>query len=171
MKVPILAAALAAGLFAVNAFVGPGSMTSPAGNVAYAASAPDLTSVPSTTVVKGKKVKLKVMAGGLHYYDIIVGSGAVAKTGQTATVKYYGTLLDGTVFDATQRDGGTPFSFPIGAGQVIKGWDEGVAGMKVGGKRRLVIPGDLAYGPNPPQGAPIPPNATLVFDVVLVGVQ
>jgi FKBP-type peptidyl-prolyl cis-trans isomerase len=131
----------------------------------------DLTSVPNTTVVNGKTVKLVKMADGLRYYDIKVGKGPQPKVGQTVSVTYYGTLLDGTVFDASQNHGGAPIDFPIGVHQVIAGWDEGVPPMHVGGKRRLVIPGNLAYGPNPPPGAPIPPNATLVFDIVLVGVK
>jgi FKBP-type peptidyl-prolyl cis-trans isomerase len=106
---------------------------------------------------------------GLQYQDVAVGNGAEAKQGQTAVVHYTGWLTDGTKFDSS-RDRGEPFSFPIGAGQVIPGWDEGVAGMKVGGRRKLVIPANLGYGE---VGAPpvIPPGATLVFDVELVDVQ
>jgi peptidylprolyl isomerase len=85
-------------------------------------------------------------------------------------VQYYGTLVDGTKFDASQDHGGAPIDFPIGVGQVIKGWDEGVPPMKIGGKRRLIIPGNLAYGANSPTPT-IPPNATLIFDIVLVGVK
>jgi peptidylprolyl isomerase len=103
---------------------------------------------------------------GLQYQEVAPGSGAAAKPGQIAVVHYTGWLTDGTKFDSS-RDRGEPFSFPIGVGQVIPGWDEGVAGMKAGGRRRLVIPSDLAYGP---EGSPpvIPPDATLVFDVELV---
>jgi FKBP-type peptidyl-prolyl cis-trans isomerase len=106
---------------------------------------------------------------GLQYQDVTVGNGAEAKQGQTAVVHYTGWLTDGTKFDSS-RDRGEPFSFPIGEGQVIKGWDEGVAGMKVGGRRKLLIPADLGYGE---MGAPpvIPPGATLVFDVELLEVQ
>ncbi len=110
------------------------------------------------------------MPGGLKYYDMVVGTGPSPKAGQTASMRYTGTLLDGTKFDSSYDRGQAPFDFPLGAGQVIKGWDEGVATMKVGGKRRLVIPSTLAYGANPPTPA-IPPNATLVFDVELVGVK
>jgi FKBP-type peptidyl-prolyl cis-trans isomerase len=106
---------------------------------------------------------------GLQYQDVTVGNGAEAKQGQTAVVHYTGWLTDGTKFDSS-RDRGEPFSFPIGDGQVIRGWDEGVAGMKVGGRRKLVIPANLGYGE---MGAPpvIPPSATLVFDVELLDVQ
>ncbi len=135
-----------------------------------AASSIDNTVVPMTTLINGKAVPLKFMAGGLKYYDITVGTGATPKAGQTASMRYTGTLLDGTKFDSSYDRGQAPFDFVLGQGQVIKGWDEGVATMKVGGKRRLVIPGSLAYGPNPPTPT-IPPNATLVFDVELVGVK
>ena len=109
------------------------------------------------------------MPSGLRYQDVAVGTGAEARAGQTAVVHYTGWLPDGKKFDSS-RDRGEPFSFPLGAGQVIAGWDQGVAGMKVGGRRKLVIPSELGYGAS---GAPpdIPPNATLVFDVELLGVQ
>jgi FKBP-type peptidyl-prolyl cis-trans isomerase len=102
--------------------------------------------------------------------DEVIGTGAEAKTGDTVTVNYVGMLPDGTVFDASANHGTTGFSFPLGAGQVIKGWDQGVVGMKVGGKRRLIIPANLAYGNQSP-GAGIPANATLVFDIELLGVK
>lgn len=146
--------------------------TAPTGTQAQttAASGIDNTVVPMTTLINGKAVPLKFMEGGLKYYDQTVGTGATPKVGQTASMRYTGTLLDGTKFDSSYDRGQAPFDFVLGQGQVIKGWDEGVATMKVGGKRRLVIPGSLAYGANPPTSA-IPPNATLVFDVELVGVK
>jgi len=101
--------------------------------------------------------------------DIVVGTGPEATPGSTVSVNYVGALPDGTVFDASANHGGA-FTFPLGAGQVIKGWDQGVAGMKVGGKRHLVIPPGLAYG-DQAVGGVIPANATLVFEVELVGVQ
>lgn len=106
----------------------------------------------------------------LQKIDLTEGTGKEAKSGDTVSVHYKGTLTDGTQFDASY-DRGQPFTFNLGAGQVIQGWDEGVVGMKEGGKRKLIIPGDLAYGPNPPPGAPIPPNATLVFEVELLDVN
>lgn len=105
---------------------------------------------------------------GLEYIDEKVGDGAVATAGKTVSVHYTGYLTDGKVFDSS-RTRGQPFSFPLGAGRVIKGWDEGVVGMKVGGKRRLIIPAALGYGAQG-AGGTIPPNAQLIFDVELLNV-
>lgn len=106
---------------------------------------------------------------GLQYRDDAVGDGPEAKAGQTVSVHYTGTLQDGTKFDSS-RDRGQPFQFPLGGGRVIQGWDEGVAGMKVGGRRTLVIPPNLGYGSRA-MGSAIPANSTLVFDVELLGVR
>jgi peptidylprolyl isomerase len=107
-------------------------------------------------------------ASGLSITELEVGDGDVASSGQTVVVNYRGTLENGKEFDSSYGRG--PFSFPLGAGRVIKGWDEGVAGMKVGGKRRLVIPPDLAYGSRGAGGV-IPPNATLIFEVELLDIR
>lgn len=101
--------------------------------------------------------------------DEVVGTGEVAKAGDVVTVHYMGTLMNGTMFDASRNHGDKGFSFTLGAGQVIKGWDVGVAGMKVGGKRKLTIPSDLAYGDRAVGGV-IPANAALVFEVELLKV-
>jgi peptidylprolyl isomerase len=108
-------------------------------------------------------------ASGLSYTDLVKGNGAAPTSGKGVTVHYTGWLVNGTKFDSSV-DRGQPFSFGLGAGQVIRGWDEGVAGMKIGGKRTLIIPPDLGYGARGAPGA-IPPNATLMFDVELLGVQ
>jgi len=106
---------------------------------------------------------------GLQYRDEVVGDGPEARAGQMVSVHYTGTLTNGAKFDSS-HDRGQPFQFPLGAGRVIRGWDEGVAGMKVGGRRRLVIPPELGYGSRA-MGAAIPANSTLVFDVELLGVR
>jgi FKBP-type peptidyl-prolyl cis-trans isomerase len=117
------------------------------------------------TQVSGEGTKT---SSGLQYWDITVGTGAEARKGQKVTVHYTGWLTNGKKFDSSV--GGKPFPFRIGSGDVIKGWEEGVAGMKVGGKRQLRIPSDLAYGSRGYPGV-IPPYATLIFDVQLVSVQ
>ena len=112
--------------------------------------------------------KTVTTASGLKYSDILVGTGASPVTGKQVTVHYTGTLENGKKFDSSV-DRKEPFSFTIGVGQVIPGWDEGVMTMKVGGKRKLIIPSKLGYGARGAGGA-IPPNATLLFDVELLDV-
>lgn len=118
----------------------------------------------------GKKpMQAVTTASGLKYEVLQEGSGAVARSGQTVSVHYTGWLVNGTKFDSSV-DRGQPFEFPLGAGRVIRGWDEGVSGMKVGEKRKLTIPADLGYGSRG-AGAVIPPNAVLIFEVELLGVR
>jgi FKBP-type peptidyl-prolyl cis-trans isomerase len=114
-------------------------------------------------------IALTKTPSGLRYQDVVEGQGTAATPDRTVSVHYTGWLPNGEKFDSS-RDRNEPFSFTLGAGQVIAGWDEGVAGMKVGGRRKLVIPADLGYGT---AGAPpaIPPGATLVFDVELLDVR
>lgn len=106
-------------------------------------------------------------ASGLEYIEAKVGEGEAAQAGERVTVHYTGWLVDGTKFDSS-LDRNQPFTFPLGGGRVIRGWDEGVAGMKPGGVRKLIIPSDLGYGPagSPPK---IPPDATLIFEVSCLG--
>src|SRR5579884_2587425 len=120
---------------------------------------------------KGPAQKENVVktASGLEYVDLMEGKGASPKKGQTVKVHYTGWLTNGKKFDSSV-DRNEPFEFSLGRGDVIKGWDEGVAGMKVGGKRQLQIPPELGYGASGAGGV-IPPNATLVFDVELLGVK
>ena len=117
--------------------------------------------MPLSACAERKKTNMKIE-------DIVVGTGAEAQPGQMVTVHYTGWLTDGQKFDSS-KDRNDPFVFPLGQGMVIKGWDQGVVGMKVGGKRKLIIPSDLAYGD---QGRPpkIPAKATLIFEVELLGI-
>ena len=133
----------------------------------YPLSRPRAAAYPVGTRAPGA-TPLITTASGLQYEDTVAGTGDVATAGKTVSVHYTGTLADGTKFDSS-KDRGTPFSFKLGGGQVIKGWDEGVQGMKVGGTRKLVIPGDLAYGKRGFPGA-IPPDAELTFVVELLKV-
>jgi FKBP-type peptidyl-prolyl cis-trans isomerase len=126
------------------------------------------SSAPSTSAPMKVSGQPTTTASGLQYWDIVTGTGVMAAPGSTVKVHYSGFLTSGEKFDSS-RDRGEPFSFPLGAGQVIKGWDEGVAGMKVGGQRQLRIPPNLGYGAAGAGGA-IPPNATLIFDVELLEV-
>lgn len=138
------------------------------------------TSYPSTTPVPTHAIitpvstdsanigTMNTTADGLQIQDEVVGTGQEVKSGDTVMVNYIGTLTNGTKFDSSY-DRNQPFTTQIGVGQVIKGWDEGIVGMKVGGKRKLIIPPNLGYGDQ--QAGGIPPNSTLIFEVELLGVK
>lgn len=128
-----------------------------------------ITETTSTAVKKSPNAPKAILATKkLAITDAVVGTGAVAKDGDTVSVQYIGKLIDGKVFDSTSAHGGKPFSFVLGSGQVIKGWDEGLVGMKVGGTRLLIIPPALGYGAR--ALGPIPANSTLIFEVKLLSV-
>jgi peptidylprolyl isomerase len=133
-----------------------------------AATKPTTTTKPMTDAAKNPAENITT-ASGLKYQEVKAGTGDSPATGQTVEVHYTGTLENGTKFDSS-RDRGQTFKFQIGVGQVIKGWDEGVGSMKVGGRRNLIIPPNLGYGERGAGGV-IPPNATLLFDVELIGIS
>lgn len=136
--------------------------------IALACSKPDSATPP---FARGLAVDLSASTQtptGLYYRDLVVGTGPEVATGQLAAVRYTGWLPDGTRFDGNES-AGPPYTFQVGAGRVIPGWDQGVAGMHVGGKRQLIIPPDLGYGAA--GNGPIPPNSTLVFVVEVVAAQ
>jgi peptidylprolyl isomerase len=128
-----------------------------------------LAATPEKETTKMDLSNATTTPSGLKYIDLVEGEGDSPKTGQKVTVHYTGTLEDGKKFDSSV-DRGTPFTFKIGVGQVIQGWDEGVGTMKVGGRRTLIIPPELGYGARGAGGV-IPPNATLIFDVELLEVK
>lgn len=138
-----------------------------AGCGAYKSDSP----APATTATP-KQVTPKVhkLASGLVYEDVEMGAGTMAETGSTVSVHYTGRLTNGTQFDSS-HDRGMPYTFQLGAGRVIQGWEQGIKGMRLGGKRRLTIPPDLGYGATGYGGGLIPPNATLDFDIELLEVR
>ncbi|NTW96985.1 MAG: FKBP-type peptidyl-prolyl cis-trans isomerase [Oscillochloris sp.] len=125
---------------------------------------------PPAAPTKVEDGQYTTTASGLKYYDFTVGAGAEARVGATVEVHYTGWLSDGTMFDSSLSRGET-FLFQLGAGRVIKGWDEGVSGMRVGGRRQLIIPASLGYGARSVGNGAIPPNSTLIFEVELVNVK
>jgi FKBP-type peptidyl-prolyl cis-trans isomerase len=149
----------------------------PAGNTTTNEAAPAVNAPAETASSKEKKLPgaeigsatIHKTASGLEFADLVVGKGSTPERGERVVVHYTGWLTDGTKFDSSV-DRGTPFEFDLGKGNVIKGWDEGVAGMRIGGKRKLIIPPHLGYGAGG-AGPVIPPNATLVFDVELLDVK
>ena len=142
-----------------------------AGPSAPSTGAPNQTEVKTveTPSINMSESEIKETGTGLKYKVITAGTGATPKKGDTVIVHYTGTLEDGTKFDSS-RDRGQPFSFKLGAGQVIKGWDEGLSDMRVGDRRTLIIPPDLGYGARGAGGV-IPGNATLIFDVELLRIS
>jgi len=123
-----------------------------------------------TPTEDANKLAMIDTSSGLRYGIITPGTGDTVKAGDKVTVNYVGTLTDGREFDSSIK-AGRPATFPIGVGQLIKGWDEGIVGMKEGEKRLLVVPGDLAYGSTPPPGSIIGPNETLIFQVELLKIE
>jgi FKBP-type peptidyl-prolyl cis-trans isomerase len=150
---------------ACNSLTSPPEETASPTTVVTAASA----AAPAGQAAAPQPAAAPAAEGPMQQTDLVVGTGAEAKTGSTVSVQYVGTLADGKEFDSSRKRN-QPFSFTLGQGQVIRGWDQGVVGMKVGGKRKLVIPPSLAYGA---RGMPpvIPPNSTLTFEVELVDVK
>ncbi len=141
-----------------------------AGAFAPAAADPTAHAKPAHPAAHAPKPHVVTLPDGLKYTDLVVGKGAVPREGQTAVVHYVGTFPDGKKFDSS-RDRNEPFEFALGMHKVIPCWDEGVATMRVGGRRKLVCPPELAYGERGAGGGVIPPNATLDFDVELLGVK
>ncbi len=147
----------------------PGGPIPPNANLVFDVELVKVTRIPTAPAPTEGKTPV-TSASGLSWVVLAEGTGAVAAAGDTVQMQYAGWLTDGTMFDTSYKRG-KPFTFPLGAGRVIKGWDEGVAGMKVGEKRQLRIPSALGYGEKGTPGGPIPPNADLVFDVELVGIK
>jgi FKBP-type peptidyl-prolyl cis-trans isomerase len=125
---------------------------------------------PNTEFMADTNTSFSSSVSGFEVIDLVEGTGETAVAGKTISVHYTGALTDGRVFDSSVTRG-TPFEFPLGAGMVIQGWERGFDGMKVGGKRRLVIPAELGYGAAGAGGGLIPPNATLIFEVELLDVK
>lgn len=167
---------LACGLLLVIAQLSPGQSSALADQLTTNQSIEVVLNTSATPTVENTRLiamntgnDAVTTPSGLKYVEIKEGDGAVPQKGQTVVVHYTGTLEDGTKFDSS-RDRNSPFSFKLGVGQVIKGWDEGLSTMKVGGRRQLIIPSELGYGARGAGGV-IPPNATLIFDVELLRIS
>ncbi len=127
-------------------------------------------SAPAAATPPAQETKAHRLASGLVYVDVQMGVGKMAEPGTMVSVNYTGRLMDGTEFDGSSKRG-VPYTFQLGAGSVIQGWEQGIRGMRIGGKRRLTVPPDLGYGARGFGGGVIPPNATLDFDIELVDVK
>lgn len=156
---------LLAGLLAAGCSGSRGSKTEPTGAVT---TSPGEATTPAGTPSGAGKIHH--LASGLIYQDIVIGNGKMADPGLAVSVHYTGWLTNGTEFDSSVRRG-QPLQFVLGSGRVIQGWEEGIKGMRVGGKRKLTIPPDLGYGAEGYGGGLIPPNSTLLFDIELLSVK
>jgi len=172
MRRSAIAASMAV-LLAGAALAGCASTTSTTSTTASSASAAATSTPASKSADAGAATPAapveRALPGGLKVTDLKIGDGAIAENGMICQVQYTGWLLDGTEFDSSK--GGEPLQFRLGGGQVIRGLEEGIKGMRVGGKRLLVVPSDMAYGERGTPGGPIPPNAALKFEVELVGLR
>ena len=164
MKGRTLSLAIVLGLLAAGC-----NETSQQSGSASSQSTSTSTGATSTPAPAGEGGRMHKLASGLQYEDLVVGSGKMAEPGMNVAMLYTGWLTDGTKFDGNV-DSGKPLRFQLGSGTVIQGWEEGIKGMRIGGKRKLTIPPDLGYGARGYPGV-IPPNATLLFEVELVDVQ
>lgn len=161
-----LAMALTAMLFVAGCAGSRASNSTGATTPAAASVAP---ATPVAAVAPAPAGKVHKLASGLVYEDLVIGNGRMADPGLQVSMNYTGWLMDGTEFDSSARHG-RPYTFSLGTGAVIAGWDQGIKGMRLGGKRKLTIPPDLGYGAQG-SGDRIPPNSTLVFEVELVGIN
>ncbi|MDE2079427.1 MAG: FKBP-type peptidyl-prolyl cis-trans isomerase [Patescibacteria group bacterium] len=172
MQIVVILIVIAIAIFVVLGFFGVGGLNlfgiaSPQNAAPTTDAQTATTSGQSAAQTLLTQVEQAGSVSTLEGADITVGTGPAVQSGDTVTVNYIGALTNGTVFDASSAHG-QPFTFTVGAGQVIKGWDEGLIGMQEGGMRLLAVPANLAYGANPPAGSHIPANATLLFQVQLV---